>query len=127
MYEPKVRLNLVIPGATMLSSQECEKLPQKEAYNLQKIDVSYKTKKGKKVVFEKDTLHIYTRKSRTAKQSLSINQEAYYHMIDAKNVPSPKFAKTWKNMSNKNRLEYHLDLIAEALKAISYSYEILDD
>lgn len=127
MIEPKVRLNMVIPGATMLSELDCSKMSKKEAYNYSQVTVEYKTKKGKKLVNTKETFSIYTRKSKPARQSLSISKEAYLHMTDRKEIPAARFRKSWATMSKKERLEYHLTLIAENFNAISYSYEILED
>lgn len=116
-----------VPGATMLSSQDCEKMSKKEAYDHTIIVVEQKVKKGKKLVTEKETLHINTRKSRPARQSISISKEAYSYMTDAKEIPSPRLLKTWGSMTAAQRLEYHLNLIAENFGATSFSYEVLDD
>lgn len=127
MSEIKVRLSMEVPGATMLSSQDCEKMSKKEAYEHSIVTVEYKVKKGKKLKTVKETLHINTRKSRHAKHNISITKEAYASMISKTEIPVPKLNKVWSQMSNKKRLEYHLNLIAENFNAYSYSYEILDD
>ena len=127
MVEPKVRLSIEVPGATMLSSQDCEKMSKKDAYDYSTLTISYKEKKGKKSVIKKETLHINTRKSKPAKQCVSISKEAYDYMTDAKEIPSSKLVRTWANMSKAKRLEYHLNLIAENFGATSFSYEVLDD
>lgn len=116
-----------VPGATMLSSQDCEKMSKKEAYNHSTLVIKYQVKKGKKLVTEKETLHINTRKSRPARQSISISKEAYSYMTDAKEIPSPRLLKTWGSMTAAQRLKYHLNLIAENFGATSFSYEVLDD
>ena len=127
MSEIKVRLSMSVPGAQMLSSQDCEKMSKKDAYDYSTLTISYKEKKGKKSVIKKDTLHINTRKSKPAKQCVSISKEAYDYMTDAKEIPSSKLVRTWANMSKAKRLEYHLNLIAENFGATSFSYEVLDD
>ena len=48
-------------------------------------------------------------------------------MTDAKEIPSARLLKTWGNMTAAQRLEYHLNLIAENFGATSFSYEVLDD
>ena len=111
----------------MLSSQDCEKMSKKEAYDHTIIVVEPRVKKGKKLVTEKETLHINTRKSRPARQSISISKEAYSSMTNAKEIPSPELLKTWGSMTTAQRLEYHLNLIAENFGATSFSYEVLDD
>ena len=127
MSEIKVRLSMEVPGAIMLSSQDCEKMSKKEAYDHTIIVVEQKVKKGKKLVTEKEALHINTRKSRPARQSISISKEAYSSMTNAKEIPSPGLLKTWGSMTTAQRLEYHLNLIAENFGATSFSYEVLDD
>lgn len=127
MSEIKVRLSIEVPGATMLSSKDCEKMSKKEAYNHSTLVIKHQVKKGKKLVTEKETLHINTRKSKPARQSISISKEAYSYMTNAKEIPSVKLTKTWGGMTAIKRLEYHLNLIAEHFGATSFSYEILDD
>ena len=116
-----------VPGAQMLSSQDCEKMSKKDAYDYSTLVVSCKEKKGKKSVIKKETLHINTRKSKPAKQCVSISKEAYDYMTDVMAIPSSKLARTWANMSKAKRLEYHLNLMAESFNALSYTYEIFDD
>lgn len=127
MAEIKLRLSMVVPGATMLSSQDCEKMSKKEAYDHSTLVVEEKIKKGKKFVTDRTTLHISTRKSRPAMHNISINRDTYNYMVDAKEVPSAKMVKTWGKLSKNKRLEYHLSLIAEYFNALSFTYEILDD
>lgn len=128
MSEIKVRLSMEVPGATMLSSQDCEKkMSKKEAYDHTILVVEQQVRKGKKLVTEKETLHINTRKSKPARQCISISKEAYSSMTDAKEIPSARLLKTWGNMTAAQRLEYHLNLIAENFGATSFSYEVLDD
>lgn len=126
MSEIKVRLSLEVPGATMLSSQDCEKMSKKEACDHTVIVVEHKVRKGKKFVIEKTPLHINTRKSKPARQNISLSEEAYNYMIDVKEIPSITMTKVWNSLSPKQRLEYHLGLIAEGLRATSYSYQILN-
>ena len=128
MSEIKVRLSMEVPGATMLSSQDCEKMSKKkDAFDHTTIVVEHQVKKGKKLVTEKETLHINTRKSKPAKQCISISKEAYSYMTDGREIPSARMLKVWGNMTTAQRLEYHLSLIAENFGATSYSYEVLDD
>lgn len=127
MSESKVRLTMVIPGATMISKQDCLKMSKKEAYDSFSITVNVRKKKGKKQVIDREILHVNTRKSIPAKQSISISKESYDYMINPKEIPSEKMVKIWKNLSKTQRLEYHLGIIASHFNALSYSYQILDD
>lgn len=138
MNDIKVRLSLCVPGAQMISKQECLKNP-KDSYNTDKMTVEYTVGKGKKTKVKKEILTIKTRKSRVAKQNINICSEAYYHMIASSEPPTPKYAKpvgykqngdpisVWSTMSVDARLEVNLGLIAEHFNATEYSYEVLDD
>lgn len=123
----KVRLTMVVPGATMLSTQDCVKMSRKEAYDHSSLVFKVPKKKGKNVYMSTETCHIHTRKSRPAKHAISITDEAFKHMTDSGQIPDPKVKKAWGNMPVKERLEYHLSNIAEYFNALSFSYEILDD
>lgn len=137
MVEPKVSLSLLVPGAGMLSSQECEKNP-KESYNEHKLLISYTKGKGKYQKEAKKLLVIQTRKQKMVSQNINICEEAYHHMIAT--PTSPKLAKptkynqfgevverVWDTLSVHERLKHHFDLIAHDLHAVSYSYEVLGD
>lgn len=126
MSEVKVRLSMVVPGATLLSSQDCEKMSKKQAYNEETVTLTTTIKKGKKQKVKKEIYHIKTRKSKPATHNLSIYKEAYDYMT-GKEAPSAKVLKSWSNMNKRARLEYHLNNIAEHFNALSFSYEILDD
>lgn len=119
---------MVIPGATMFSSQDCEKMSKKEAYDFFALSVEKKVfdRKIRKLVKEREVLHISTRKSRPARQNVSLSKEAYVWMTGNDSAPMGMM-KPWKNMSKTKRLEYHLNLIAENFGAASFSYEVLDD
>ena len=132
MVEPKVRLSIEVPGATILSSQECEENP-KENYNLEKLVVETPAKK-KWQKPRKEVLTIKTRKSRTATQSISICKEAYLAMIGAQGEQGSSHPynishKKWEGMTSKERLEVHMKEIAEHIGGVGakFSYTILDD
>lgn len=138
MNDIKLRLSLCIQGAQMLSKQECLENP-KESYNTSKVNIEYSVGKGKKKKIKKDTLIIKTRKSKTVKQNINITSESFNYMISGSEPPTPKYARAigykpngtpislWSTMSVAQRLQAHLNLIAEHFNASSYSYEILDD
>lgn len=137
MVEPKVSLNLLVPGAGMLSSQVCEENPQ-ENYDEHKLLLTYTKGKGKFQKTVKKVLNIRTRKQKLVSQNINICEEAYYHMLhtptSAKLSKPTKYNKygevierVWDTLSIDERLKYHFDLIAHDLGAVSYSYEILGD
>ena len=127
MSEIKVRLSMTVPGAQMLSSQECEKNP-KENYDVTKLRV--RNGRGKNST---ELITVATRKNKTAKQSISITKEAYDYMVsnEFKSTSSSLLRKypkhVWLKMTPKQRLEAHLSIIAESFNAIGFTYEILDD
>lgn len=138
MNDVKLRLSLCVPGAQMLSKQECLKNP-KESYNISKMTVEHTVGNGKKAKVKKEILTIKTRKSKEVKQNINITAEAYYHMISDSEPPTPKYAKPvgtkgnnipislWSTMKPKDRLKVHLNLIAEHFNASRYTYEVIDD
>ena len=127
MNEIKVRLSMTVPGAGMLSSQECEKNP-KESYNVTKLLVQ--NGRGKNST---ELITVATRKNKTAKQSISITKEAYDYMVSNEfnsNCSSLLFKypkHVWLKMTPKQRLEAHLSIIAKSFNAIGFTYEVLDD
>lgn len=137
MVEPKVSLSLLIPGASMLSSQECDKNP-KESYNESKILLKHTKGKGKNQREVKKLLVIQTRKQKLVTQNINICEEAYKYMLSSptsdkfskptkKNKNGDVIERVWDTMSVHERLKKHFDLIAHDLHAVSYSYEILGD
>lgn len=145
MTEVKVRLSMSVPGAQMLTQGECDKNP-KESYNTEKVEVKYRTKKGK---LQKETIEFHTRKNRLAKQLICISKEAYEYMTDPNLPPTDKLAKKifvtrnvgnikgkkttvettiWAHHFNSvRRLEWHLAKIAESMGAVKFQFEILED
>lgn len=137
MIEPKISLSLLVQGAGMLSSQECEKNP-KESYNEYKMLISYTKGKGKNQKKVKKLLVIQTRRQRLVTQNINICEEAYKHMLSTptsakfskptkKNKAGDVIERVWDTMSVHERLKEHFDLMAHDLHAVSYSYEILGD
>lgn len=147
MTEIKVRLSMSVPGAQLLSSQECDKNP-KDNYNIETVTVKFVKKKGK---LHKENITVRTRKCRTAKQCLNISKEAYDYMTAADHPPMERLAKkvyitktvgkgkngkpkkvttestVWAQMSPMKRLNWHMARTAESLGAVDYQFEVLDD
>lgn len=138
MNDIKLRLSLCVPGAQMLSRQECLKNP-KESYDISKMTIETKVKDGKRIKVKKEILTIRTRKSKMVKQNINITTDAYYHMVSSSEIPTSKYARVvgtkgdgtpislWSTMKPDQRLKVHLDLIAEHFNAAGYTYEVLDD
>ena len=127
MSEIKVFLSLLVPGASLLTPEFCEKNP-KESYDVFKLRVQ--NGRGKNST---ELLTVATRKSKTAKQSISITKEAYDYMVsnEFKSTSSSLLRKypkhVWLKMTPKQRLEAHLSIIAESFNAVGFTYEVLDD
>lgn len=137
MTELKVSLSFFVPGANMLSSQECDKNP-KENYNEDKMFIRFTKGKGKHQKEREKPLIIRTRKQKLAIQKLNICEEAYKYMLSTptsaklsrptkRNKDGDVIERVWDTMSVHERLKKHFDLLAHDFHAVSYSYEILDD
>ena len=133
--EVKVSLSLLVQGAGLLTHEFCEKNP-KESYNKDKVLISLTKGKGKNQKEIKKLLVINTRKQKLVTQNINICEEAYHYMLST--PTSQKLAKViktkqngdmirvWDTLSVHERLKHHFDLIAHDLRAVSYSYEILE-
>lgn len=134
MIDNKLSLTFVLPGSTLLSSQECEENP-KENYDTFKITL--KETKGKNKKSSTESIYVKTRKPKTISQHLNMTTEAYLHMLNtpvntklAKVVKMDKRGnpvRAWDMLSEHKKLSHHIDLIAHDLHAISYKFEILGD
>lgn len=124
MVELKISLSLLVPGAGLLSSQECEKKP-KESHNEHKMLIKFTKGKGKYAREAKKLLVIKTRKQKMITQNINICEEAYHHMLET--PASNKMFKVWNTLTEHEKLKAHFDLIAHDLHAVSYSYEVLGD
>lgn len=90
---------------------------------------------------EDNTLVIYTRKNREIMQTVNISQEAYNSFIDGVaplyyqapkdfkpyNSKLPIAVQAWRQLSKKQRLEWHLNDIAKGLGGRMGSYAIFED
>lgn len=134
MTEIKVRLNMRVPGAQLLSSQECEENPN-ENYELNQLAIEYykSIPKGKKAKPIKEILNYRTRKNCLVTHNLNICKEAYNYMLSTPTAPKYEKSikgsakKVWDTMPIKERLKKHFDLIANDFCAKSYTFEILED
>lgn len=135
MAEPKISLSLLVPGANMLSSQECEK-NSKDNYEEFKVTVSTVKGIGKNPKEVKKVYTVHTRKSRLITHHINMTNEAYEWMLDTPtnsklakplklNNAGDVIKRVWDTLSIHQRLKAHFDLIAHDLKAVTYSYEIL--
>lgn len=124
MSEIKVSLSLELRGGSMLSEQECSGNSHKkkqDCYDYFRMEVGDAKNKNKEVI------NVAVRKSKTVKQNIKLSKEAYDYMTNKDSCPTPKLKKEWEKFSVNQRLQYHCAQIAEALGAIGFTFEVLDD
>lgn len=112
MNEIKLSLSIELQGSTMFSKEEC-------------LKTTHKVIEKKTTNPEITTFH--TRKCKSATQSLNMNKEAYEYMIDKDSCPSWSKPGKWAAMSEKERLEAHLQRTVEYLGGTSYTYQVFED
>lgn len=124
MSEIKVSLSLELRGGSNAErAGVLRKLAQKkqDCYDYFRMEVG--DAKGK----NKEVINVAVRKSKTVKQNIKLSKEAYDYMTDKNICPNPKLKKEWEKYSINQRLQYHCGQIAEALGAIGFTFEVLDD
>lgn len=124
MSEIKVSLSLELRGGAMLSEQECSgnSLGKKKQDCYDHFHMEVSDGKSKK----KEVINVALRKSKTVKQNIKLSKEAYDYMTSS-DCPNPRLKKEWDKFSINQKLQYHCAQIAEALGAIGFSFEVLDD
>lgn len=140
MSEIKLSLSIELQGSTMSSKEECLKTTQKviTTKNGRKRTVTKVVedwdKMNKHTIRVTDTngtnpeiITFHTRKCKPATQSLNISKEAYEYMIGKDSCPSWSKPGKWAAMSEKERLEAHLQRTVEHLGGISYTYQVFED
>lgn len=144
MNEIKLNLSIELPGSTMLSKEECLKTTRKVIEKKTKAGKIYKKTIEVKVEdwdkMEKHSMRVaningtspeiitfHTRKCKPATQSLNMSKEAYEYMINEDSCSSWSKPGKWTAMSEKERLEAHLQRTVEYLGGISYTYQVFED
>ena len=140
MSEIKLSLSIELRGSTMFSKEECLKTTQEPITikNGRKRTVTKVVEDWDKM--EKHTMRVtdtdgtnpeiitsHTRKCKPATQSLNMSKEAYEYMIDKDSCPSWSKLGKWAAMSEKERLEAHLQRTVEHLGGTSYTYQVFED
>ena len=140
MSEIKLSLSIELRGSTMFSKEECLKTTQEDitTKNGRKRTVTKVVEDWDKM--EKHTVRVtdknganpeiitfHTRKCKPATQSLNISKEAYEYMIDKDSCPSWSKPGKWSAMSEKERLEAHLQRTVEHLGGVSSIYQVFED
>lgn len=121
--EIKVSLSVVLQGRTMLSQEAAKALEEQGLAGYDEFNMEVSDAKGQ----SREVIHVKTRKSAPASQSLNISKEGYDAMTDKENVPYWSKEGAWKGMNAKMRLEAHLRRICEGLGRTSYTYQVFED
>lgn len=142
MIDIKLNLSIELPGSTMLKKEECLKTTHKVIKKETKDGKIYKKTIKVKVEdwdkmdkhtmrvaggFKPQVITFHTRKCIPAAQSLNMSKEAYEYMIDKDSCPSWSKPGKWAAMSEKERLEAHLQRTVEYLGGTSYTYQVFED
>lgn len=144
MSEIKLSLNIELRGSTMFSKEECLKTTHKVIEKKTKASKIYKKTIEVKVEdwdkMEKHSMRVtnnnctnpeiitfYTRKCKSAIQSLNMSKEAYEYMISKDSCPPCFKPREWSTMNKKERLEAHLQRTVEHLGGVSYTYQVFED
>lgn len=132
MSTAKLSVSIVLPGSTMVSSQECEQNPNKSTTVMPVVLETVKkfNKKENKVYFKRDVINVNIRKTIPALQVIQMSEEAYEHMIS--NFCPEWFGSAggpnrWKKMSANEKLNAHLNRLCESFNGLSYSYTVFND
>lgn len=121
--EIKVSLSVVLQGRTMLSQEAAKALEEQGLAGYDEFNMEVSDAKGQ----SREVIHVKTRKSAPASQSLNISKEGYDAMTDKENVPYWSKEGAWKGMNAKMGLEAHLRRICEGLGGTSYTYQVFED
>lgn len=121
----KISLTINLEGSTLVRKSEPEVIKwvitAKDLHPLKK----WKDKEGFKIV-RKGKATYYPCTIKPASQHINISEESYKYMISSE-CPYWSKPKVWNNLSEKERLEAHLQRTAESLGGKSYTYVILED
>ncbi len=121
----KISLTIILEGSALVRKGEKESI----RYSLTQRDLEpnkkWKGEDGLEVV-KKGVHHHNPLIAKPASQHINISLDAFHAMI-SKECPYWAKPKDWIRMSEKDRLEAHLQRTCENFMGISYSYEILED
>lgn len=123
MNEIKVSLSITLQGGVIYSQEAAKALEEQGLAGYDEFSMEVSDAKGQ----NREVIHVKTRKSAPASQSLNISKEGYDAMTDKENVPYWSKEGAWKGMNAKMRLEAHLRRICEGLGGTSYTYQVFED
>lgn len=142
MDNVKVNLSILLQGGTMLSVEESTRIIE-EPVRTPSGHIKYS--KGKPVTkpvrvmdthkhnkFElevmnrgkKETIKVFVRKNKPAKQVIRLNEDAYNYMVS--NETPAQYKGVWKGLKPNEKLRWHCNRIAESLGGVVDSIQVLD-
>lgn len=142
MSTVKVNLSILLQGGTMLSVEESTRIieePVKTPSGKIKHQNGQPVTKQIRVIdthkhdkfelelrdkFGKETIKVFTRKTKKARQIMHLNEDAYEYMTGP-DCP-PQFKGVWRTLSKSERLRWHCNRIAESLGGTVESIQVLD-
>lgn len=154
MTDIKISLTIELPGSTMVSRTDALKTVKVKKRN--KNGKPILDKNGNPIIVEQivedyskndyhelritddkgklsDIVGYFTRKCKPAYQAINLSREAYEYFI-SKEKPfnfrtdeNKHPERVWKQMTEIQRLEWHLNTYAEAMGGILIDYKVFDD
>lgn len=119
MVNSKLKVTIELPGRILYENKEVKEHPELQESNY--VTISFVDHKK----FKRETIHYLTRKRKPAYQTITMSEDAYKDMINT--CPEKIARKDWSQMSKNQRVEKHLELIAQALGGTAFTYNILED
>jgi hypothetical protein len=116
----KISLSIKLQGSTLVRKSK----PEVIEWYIMKKDLSARKlgKEGNKVVKRGRTRH-YSLESIPAIKHINMTTDAYNYFI-SKECPSWSNMKTWKKMTEQERLEAHMKRTCEHFGGYEYSYHV---
>jgi len=120
MSNIKVNLSILLQGSTMLSVEESTRI----AKDGERVIDTHKHEKLEITVGKGQTVKVFTRKCKPAKQIIHLTEEAYEYMT-GDNFPY-QYKGVWKALKPNEKLRWHCNRIAESLGGTVDSIMVLD-
>ena len=142
MSTTKVNLSILLPGGTMLSVEESTRVIEEpvktpsghvKMENGQKVTVPVRVMdvhKHDKIELEvmnrgrKETIKVFTRKCKKAKQVVHLSEDAYNYMTS--DEAPYQYKGVWRSLKPFERLKWHCNRIAESLGGTVDSIQVLE-
>ena len=124
VFSIKVNVTFKLKGALQPSKEGEIKYVVTKKDLLSNVGKKFKGREANEIVRKGNQKHLF-RESKFVNQVTQMSLDSYNYFTSQES--NPGFGKHWNRFSKKERLEKHLELIANDLRAESFSYEILED